>query len=190
MRLFLHYPTLETRQENLSSSPFSYTQVGATQNTLPSTLSRIYNIDRYEAVVGQGQACFQAAKQALQGWIHFDLGWVNIQAPPPTIGLVVPVVVQVLGLWTLNYCKVIYLLDEPRKWGFAYGTLDEHGEMGEERFLIYHCPENNDVRYEILAFSKPKHWLAKLGYPLSRKLQRKFAVESLARVQQFIQTNE
>ena len=39
--------------------------------------------------------------------------------------------------------------------------------------------EDRSVWYDILAFSKPRHVLAKLGYPLSRYLQRKFARDSL-----------
>ena len=39
-----------------------------------------------------------------------------------------------LGLWTLSACRIVYVLDEPRRFGFAYGTL-EHVVRGEQDFV-------------------------------------------------------
>jgi uncharacterized protein (UPF0548 family) len=66
------------------------------------------------------------------------------------------------------------------KFGFAYGTLPEHAESGEERFLIEWDRGENSVWYDILAFSRPRHWLARLGYPLTRRLQARFRRDSAA----------
>jgi uncharacterized protein (UPF0548 family) len=60
----------------------------------------------------------------------------------------------------------------------AYGTLQNHVERGEERFSIEHRVEDDSVWYDILAFSIPQHPLARLGYPLSRAAQRRFARDS------------
>jgi hypothetical protein len=67
-----------------------------------------------------------------------------------------------------------------RRYGFAYGTLGEHAERGEERFAVEWNREDDTVWYDILAFSRPKSLLAIMGYPLSRSLQRRFAVASKA----------
>jgi len=181
MKFFLRYPSIPIRQKHLPIADFSYPEVGATQDRLPDSLQQKYNIDRYYKEIGRGTACFQQAKKALQQWSHFDLGWIHIEAPPPAVGLVVPIAVRVFGIWTLNYCKVVYIIDEQDKWGFAYGTLSTHGEMGEERFLIYHNSEDV-VSYEIVAFSKPQSWLAKVGYPFTRILQRRFGRESIEKI--------
>ena len=77
---------------------------------------------------------------------------------------------------------VVYVIDEPRRFGFAYGTLPDHVERGEERFLIEWNANDNSVWYDILAFSRPQHPLVKLSSPLARKLQKQFARESLARM--------
>ena len=183
MKFFFRQPPLSIRQQYLPKTDFSYAEVGATKNDLPQQLSKQYKVDRYDGEIGKGTACFQEAKLALQKWSHFDLGWLHIQAPAPCVDLVVPVVVRVFGIWTLNYCKVVYVIDEQDKWGFAYGTLSAHGEMGEERFMLYHNPANDVVSYEIVAFSKPQHWLAKVGYPLTRRLQRRFGRDSVAAIQ-------
>src|SRR5215469_5408596 len=75
------------------------------------------------------------------------------------------------------------------RFGFAYGTLIEHAERGEERFTVEWNRSDDQVWYSILAFSVPNKPLAKLGYPLSRMLQRKFAEGSRAAMLQAINMN-
>ena len=72
-----------------------------------------------------------------------------------------------------------------RRFGFAYGTLAEHAESGEERFTVEWDDQDN-VGYDILTFSRPRHPLARLGYPLSRSLQKKFARDSKAAMLQAV----
>ena len=61
------------------------------------------------------------------------------------------------------------------KFGFAYGTLPEHAESGEERFLIeWDRAGDGGVWYDILAFSRPRQFLARLGHPWVRRLQKRF----------------
>jgi alpha-ketoglutarate-dependent taurine dioxygenase len=46
-------------------------------------------------------------------------------------------------------------LEQPvRRFAFAYGTLAEHAESGEERFQV-EWREDDSVWYDILAFSRP-----------------------------------
>ena len=67
------------------------------------------------------------------------------------------------------------MTNEPvRRFGFAYGRLGEHAESGEERFTVEWDRASDKVWYDILAFSRPRHTLAKLAYPLSRSLQKAF----------------
>ncbi len=63
------------------------------------------------------------------------------------------------------------------RFGFAYGTpLGSIPRGGEgERFTVKWDRTSDNVFYDILAFSRPRHTLAKLAYPLSRSLQRAFA---------------
>jgi uncharacterized protein (UPF0548 family) len=55
--------------------------------------------------------------------------------------------------------------------------LPDHAETGEERFAVELQPEDETVWYDIYAFSKP-NGLARLGYPISRRLQKRFARDS------------
>jgi uncharacterized protein (UPF0548 family) len=78
----------------------------------------------------------------------------------------VGVLARALGL-CLNACRVAYVVEEEepvRRFAFAYGTLPEHAESGEERFQV-ELLEDDYVWYDILAFSRPNQLLARLAYP-------------------------
>lgn len=161
--------------------PFTYAAVGATAHTPPAG----YVVDHTRIKLGEGQAIFNAAKAALQRWEQFQLGWV---APWPCStpiqpGEVVAVMGRAIGLWSTNCCRIVYIIDEPcpvNKFGFAYGTLPRHIESGEERFLVEWDRADNSVTYDILAFSRPKKLLTRLGYPMVRRMQKRFARDSAA----------
>ena len=78
------------------------------------------------------------------------------------------------------------MVEEPARRGFAYGTLPGHAESGEERFLVEWDRSDNAVWYDIVAFSRPKHPLARLGYPLTRRTQKRFARDSVAAMRRAI----
>jgi uncharacterized protein (UPF0548 family) len=56
--------------------------------------------------------------------------------------------------------------------------LPDHVESGEERFAIEWNRETNSVVYDVVAFSRPRHLLTRVGYRLVRRLQRRFGRES------------
>jgi uncharacterized protein (UPF0548 family) len=162
---------------------FSYTEVGATRSAAPPG----YTVDDNRARLGAGADTFHRAALALREWRMTSLDW---SAVHPSRAAVVPgtdivVVVRHYGFWSLNPCRIVYVLDQVdgeshgvRRVGFAYGTLPDHGEVGEERFTVEWNLADNSVWYDLYAFSRPGHPLARLGYPLARRLQRRFARDS------------
>jgi uncharacterized protein (UPF0548 family) len=161
--------------------PFTYSAVGATAKTPPSG----YVVDHTRIKLGEGEAVFQSAIAAMKRWEHFRLGWAEAWSPETPIqpGEVVAVMGWAMGLWWLNACRIVYVVDESgpiSKFGFAYGTLPSHVESGEERFLIKWDRGENSVWYDIVAFSKPNHFLARLGYPFVRRVQKRFGRDSAA----------
>ena len=50
------------------------------------------------------------------------------------------------------------------RFGFAYGTLPGHIEAGEERFLIEWDRGDDRVWYDIVAYFRPRHVLARVGW--------------------------
>jgi hypothetical protein len=56
--------------------------------------------------------------------------------------------------------------------------LTDHAECGEERFLVEWHRGDDSVWYDLLAFSRPRHLLARCIYPYVRWLQRRFRLLS------------
>jgi uncharacterized protein (UPF0548 family) len=182
--LSLRRPTAATVRAFLAAQArldLTYPAVGATATTPPAG----YVVDHTCHKLGEGEPAFSAATAALKRWDHFRLGWVEAcpADTPIQVGGVVAVLAHNLGLWWLNACRIVYVVDKDgpvQRFGFAYGTLPEHVESGEERFLVEWDRATGSVWYDILAFSRPRHLLARLGYPWSRRLQRRFARDSAA----------
>jgi hypothetical protein len=61
------------------------------------------------------------------------------------------------GVWSLQACRIVYVLEENgdmARYGFAYGTLPEHGVMGEERFSVaYHPQEQSPLVRAVRVFA-------------------------------------
>ena len=158
---------------------FSYPEIGSTRDTPPSS----YNIDHNRMRLGTGQATFDNAQSAVRNWKMFGMEWVKLihDNTPIEIGRTVAILVKHFGFYSLNAARIVYVLDETgevRRFGFAYGTLSEHGEVGEERFSVEFHEATGEVWYELYAFSRPGSMLARIGYPLSRYLQKAFARDS------------
>jgi uncharacterized protein (UPF0548 family) len=152
--------------------------VGATKGEAPAG----YNFDCHRIILGNGREIFHVAKAAIRAWKMFDLPWMEVFPVRPSVqvGTEVAVVVLHFGFWSVNVSRVVYVIEEESRYGFAYGTLPCHSEEGEERFLVEHDKATDEVWYDLSAFSKPRHLLARIGYPLARRLQKQFARESLA----------
>ena len=167
---------------------FSYPEVGASHSgNVPSG----YNVDHNRALLGHGIAAFESAEDAVRGWKMFDIPWVRLCFPdaPIEIGQDVAIVISHFSFVSMNAARIVYLVDsEPGigRFGFAYGTLSEHGEIGEERFSVEFDHRSGEVWYDLFAFSRPGAFLAKLGYPLGRYLQRAFAAGSKAAMVQAV----
>lgn len=172
--------TIEAFLASQSKLDFNYAAVGATATVPPAG----YNLDHTRIKLGEGERVFITARKALQDWTQFRLGWVEAGTNSPIgVGVMVAVVGRAVGLWWLNACRIVYVIDDKaatERYGFAYGTLPAHAGKGEERFLIEWDPKDKSVYYDVLAFSRPHGILAHLGYPLLRRAQRRFGRESAA----------
>ncbi len=162
--------------------PFTYDEVGATNTTPPATG---YNVDHNRIQIGTGEAAYNRGVEALKNWRQFDLGWVTVvpRGVPIEFGATVAVKARAFGTWSLNASRVVYTIEEDRRFGFAYGTLPDHVECGEERFLIEWL-SHDSVWYDIFAFSRPQHTLVRLSKPLARRLQKQFARDSLSKIRE------
>jgi uncharacterized protein (UPF0548 family) len=149
-----------------------------------------FDSDEAIAPLGSGASTFGRAKDALRQWAHFDLGWVELHPRGAfiTTGTVVAVLIQHLGFWSLNGSRVVYGVggDNADEFGFAYGTLANHAEMGEEIFKVIHKRDTDEVQYVIRAASRPGAPLARLGRPAVRMLQARFRRDSARAMQRAV----
>jgi len=174
---------VQAHREAQRSLAYSYPGVGVTRDDGDAPAG--YDHDRNREEIGRGELVFLAAREAIRGWQMFPAPLATIEPVgiPIAEGEVAGVVMRVFGFWFLNAARIVYVIDEPRRFGFAYGTLPGHVEAGEERFLVEWLPDDTVV-YTIVAFSQPRYWLARLGKPIARRLQRRFVRLSKQRMRE------
>ena len=183
-----HRPTSSEIDNFLNQSrdlPLSYQSIGIAKQNTPAG----FKVDSESSVIGQGEAVFERSRRALSEWRHFDLGWVDLHPRRASTepGTVVAVLVHHAGLWSLNGCRIVYSVgDGESSFGFAYGTLMNHAEMGEEIFEVSLSDDSAQVSYAIRAVSKPRALLARIGYPYTRLCQARFRRDSIAAMKRAI----
>ena len=151
---------------DLAALTLTYPEVGATAGELPAG----YHHVRARAVIGSGRERFEAAADALLRWgmqrgagMRVRSGTDRAEAGANMLGRFGPISVP---------CRVIYVVDEPDRRGFAYGTLPGHPETGEELFCVCHDPDTDAVDVQIVAFSRPALWWSRAGRPVTTLVQK------------------
>lgn len=173
--------------KKIQSSSYSYKEVGASKGEMPKNFDQ----DRNQILIGRGTDTFDKAKNAITNWEMFPSSWTYIHPKAPIIneGESVVVLFQLFGLWWFNACRIVYTINSSHHFGFAYGTLQEHTERGEERFEVY-IDDKECVWYRIIAFSRPRVWYARFAYPVARYYQRRFVRHSLSIIKKSGNTSE
>jgi uncharacterized protein (UPF0548 family) len=161
------------RRSGLSYAPIGISRPGA--SALPG-----YQLDVHRVSLGTGDACWEAAREAVRDWRMFALGWAEVlpRRAPVEEGTHVAVVASHLGFWSVHVARVVFRIEEEDRFGFAYGTTLEHAERGEEIFQVERDPATGEVSYALRAVSRPRSLLARLGYPYTRHAQARFRKDS------------
>jgi uncharacterized protein (UPF0548 family) len=157
----------------------TYTEVGATKSVeLPTG----YRQDRRTRVLGS-PVDFDRARGGLRLWqAHEGAGARVFPASTIVEGETVLVVLGLGPLEVIAPCRIVYVLDEPDRFGFAYGTLPGHPECGEESFVVER--DEQGTTFHVTAFSRPAQFVARVGGPATRLVQLRVTrryLEALAR---------
>jgi uncharacterized protein (UPF0548 family) len=89
---------------------------------------------------------------------------------PPTPGATIAVAAPVGPITAVAVCRIVAVVDESDRYGFAYGTLPGHPERGEEAFVVER--RDGGPVFTVVVFWQPAEVLARLGGPVTRHLQR------------------
>lgn len=138
-----------------------------------------FHHESFRRVVGQGPRSFARARVGLRRWAAHRGSGVEVFPPEAEVapGATVALVTRQLGLWVLAACRVVTLVDEAARFGFVYATLPGHPACGYESFLIR--LGSDDLVFDIDVVSRPGVPLARLGGPVTRRLQRQAATAYL-----------
>lgn len=186
--LSLFRPTssyIDSLVEQRGVSEFSYDEVGGTRGALPSGWAH----DEKTVSLGKGEATWHAARAALRRWRQFDLGWVwpSRVDVPLEAGACFAFVSRSLGVWSVNICRVVYVIQEETetlsRFGFAYGTVGPHAVRGEEQFLLEWDRTSDEVFFGIRKFSRPASSFLSTAGPVVRWVQHRFTEDALSRMQ-------
>lgn len=152
---------------DLRETAFTYDEAGATaEHDLPSGYNHL------ERTRELSQGTFDAAAERLMTWRIHEAAGLSVAASSQRVepDAVVEMFVGPRWLSIRAVCRVVYVIDEPGRVGFAYGTLPGHAESGEESFIIER--HGDAVRFVVRAFSNPATRLARFGGPATSAAQR------------------
>ncbi len=152
--------------DDLATLQLTYHEVGATAGPLPDG----YHHVRKSAVIGHGRPRFEQAAARVMRWGMLRGAGVRVDASSEVAAVGSEVLV---GLGPLHApCRVVYVVDDADRRGFAYGTLPGHPESGEELFAVRYDPATDEVNAEVVAFSRHATWWSRLGSPVTSLAQR------------------
>ncbi|WP_420876813.1 DUF1990 family protein [Rhodococcus zopfii] len=148
----------------------TYPEIGATAGTLPDG----YDHTVRSRILGAGEGTFRRAADRILRWELHRRAGLGVRADSATAvpGARVNVRIGWGPVGITAPCEVVYVVDEPRRRGFAYGTLTGHPERGEEYFGV-EWRADDTVVLTIRAFSRPAAWWARAGAPVARLVQRR-----------------
>jgi uncharacterized protein (UPF0548 family) len=155
--------------KNLESTQPTYSDLGATLN---GERPEGFRHDRYEAVLGSGPEAFERAAKGLQEWQAHSVAGIRVFPADSPIekGATVVVTLGTSLVALAAPCRIVEVIEDEDRWGFAYGTLPGHPEQGEEAFVV--SRSSNRILFEVTAFSRPGDPLVRLSGPLGRGIQR------------------
>ncbi len=168
-------------------TPLTYDEVGATIG--PDGLPSGYHHVRAERDLGPGDDVYAAAVEGIRRWqLHRRQGFRVAPADPPIeVGSEVITDLALAGpIHVLAACRIVGVVDEPDRYGFAYGTLQVHPASGEEAFVVERTASGG-VRGVVTAFSRPRHPLVRLGGPVARRQQARATEGYLDALQHHVQ---
>jgi len=152
---------------------FTYSEMGATRGTLPAGARHL----EQRRTLGHGRALFDRTATEILGFgIQRRTGILHYVSTPtaePGTDITVRLGWRRLGISASS--RVVYVLNEANRRGFAYGTLPGHPLSGEELFAVEYDSSTDTVQGVVTSFSRANTWFTALGGISVRWLQHAMA---------------
>jgi uncharacterized protein (UPF0548 family) len=167
----------QARSDELTYAPTGGTLDGPT----PPGLTR-----RHWSVPLPGTDPFPRAVEALREWrVHRGAGLALATDGFLAVGTNVAFSAPLPLGFVDGTCRIVAVVDEPDRFGFAYGTLSVHPERGEESFVVDR-DTHDDVRFEVHGISRPSPPFARALSPIADRLQDRAVHRYLSAMQRCV----
>lgn len=136
-------------------------------------------------VIGHGKAVFRAVGAAVLNWgVQRGIGFAVTPGKAAEQGLTITVRIRfnarpVRALGLAGHARVVWVEENDRVIGFAYGTLPGHPESGEEAFVVT-IDDDDVVRFRVFAYSR-QSWLILRAFPFVGKALQSVATRGYLR---------
>jgi uncharacterized protein (UPF0548 family) len=158
---------LDALLDDESERELTYRDTGARFGKFPPG----FRHDAYVHPLGNGRDVFELACDGLRRWEAHRAAGVLLTPATPELraGTTLLVQTRVGPVHVVGGCRIVHVVDEPGRFGFVYGTLPSHPEVGEEAFTV--VDGDGGVRFEVMAVSRWREPLVRLASPLARAVQ-------------------
>jgi uncharacterized protein (UPF0548 family) len=156
----------------------SYDRVGSTRIADAEWTADHAGYRRYERTmrVGRGEESWRTASSAVLRWAVKTRSGFKVESEPGEDLRVRQgqdrVLVASLGPFTLREpVRVVAMIDEPTRCGFAYGTREGHPVSGEEAFIVHRSPDGQ-VWLTLRSLTRAARGRWRLAFPGALVAQR------------------
>jgi uncharacterized protein (UPF0548 family) len=159
----------------LEKRRFSYAPTGATRPDEEMWTQRPAGFRRYErtVVLGRGDALWEATSSALLRWgVKTRSGFTVEPASTPVCpGADFWLVARSGPIVVREPVRIVAVVEQPDRRGFAYGTLEGHPVSGEEAFVV-HRSADGEVSLTLRSLTRAPQGRWRLAFPAALVAQR------------------
>ena len=146
----------------------------------PSLLPRHgWMINESRQRIGRGHAAYARAARALEALECCQLNWLTAHMQDGVLAICSR---QLGGVWVMNANLILRRESQRHCSSVTFRTTTRHLLAGEERLAVTWDETTDDVHFEVLSFSRPRHALSWLSYPYVLYQQRRFARDATTKM--------
>ncbi|HWC35583.1 MAG TPA: DUF1990 domain-containing protein [Mycobacteriales bacterium] len=150
----------------MSSLGLSHDEVGATD---PAAARWLAGPRRFETTIkiGHGDQCWATSREAVMSWAVKTRSGFKVKGGPARAveGHDYELVFRVGALAVREPVRVVAVVDERERCGFAYGTRPGHPVSGEEAFIV-HRDSTGAVHLTLRSLTMPATGRRRVAFPL------------------------